>query len=69
MTRGGAPTTVPVMSQGKQDKQAKQDGGKRTYAPFDSPIEAPKAEPGLYLVATPNQFPPLTRILNRLLRA
>jgi 16S rRNA (cytidine1402-2'-O)-methyltransferase len=50
MTRAGAASTVSAMA---KDRNAETDARPRHYSPFDAEIEAPKAEPGLYLVATP----------------
>lgn len=36
-----------------KDENTKREARPRRYAPFDTTIEAPKAAPGLYLVATP----------------
>lgn len=48
VTPPGPPSTVPAMA---KDKSAQADG--QLYSPFGTPIEAPRAEGGLYLVATP----------------
>jgi 16S rRNA (cytidine1402-2'-O)-methyltransferase len=43
-------TTVTSMA---KDKKSEADRRPRLYSPFDAAIESPKAEGGLYLVATP----------------
>jgi 16S rRNA (cytidine1402-2'-O)-methyltransferase len=50
MTARKSVSTVPGMA---KDKNAEADGRSRLYSPFGAAIEAPKAESGLYLVATP----------------
>jgi 16S rRNA (cytidine1402-2'-O)-methyltransferase len=50
MTRAGAATTVPSMA---KDKTTEARNRPRSYAPASVAIEAPKADGGLYLVATP----------------
>jgi 16S rRNA (cytidine1402-2'-O)-methyltransferase len=50
MTSLPGATTVNSMA---KDKKSEADRRPRLYSPFDAAIEAPKAEGGLYLVATP----------------
>jgi 16S rRNA (cytidine1402-2'-O)-methyltransferase len=50
MTAARAVSTVQDMA---KDKNTDADGRPRLYSLFDAAIEAPKAEGGLYLVATP----------------
>ncbi len=50
MTQRRIIITVPAMAKERHDDQAERS---RSYSPFGSAIEAPRAEAGLYLVATP----------------
>jgi 16S rRNA (cytidine1402-2'-O)-methyltransferase len=50
MTRSARASKVPAMA---RDKKGPGEGHSRRYSPAGAAIEAPKAAPGLYLVATP----------------